>query len=258
MILQALAQYYQRLVEEGNPNVALAGFEKKAIPFLIVLNSDGKLIGIDDTRTLEGRKKKARSFIVPKIFQGSRTVNVKANLLWDKASYVFGVGPKTKPERLPQQRRAFKNTILEYFPDKNTSVHAVLKFLEDYSDISKYGEGEELSKTDPYVAFRLNGKKELICNSSDVLNRVENRGNTLTSIKGGCLVTGYYSPLTRLENPLKGLLGSKKAESHLVAFNDESYWSYGKKYGANAPISESASLAYVSALRFLQLVNFSK
>jgi len=254
MILQALAGYYERLSQEGGADIALEGFEKKEIPFVISVNLDGKLTGITDTRSGEGKKKRARTFNVPKVFEGSRTINVKANLLWDKASYVFGVGTKTKPDRLVKQRDDFRNTIVRYFPDpqKVKSVGAVLKFLgQNVSAMKSYKEWDEISTKDPNVAFKLQGQNELICQSGEVmegLTRVAAAGQDT----GMCLITGNIEQLRRLENPFRGLAGSRKAESHWVAFNEPAYWSYGKEHGANAPIGKSVSDAYVSAFNYLQ------
>lgn len=257
MILQALTAYHDRLVAEGNNKIAPAGFQEKRIPFVISINLDGKLTGITDTRSGDSKRKQARAFNVPKVFEGSRTSNVEANLLWDKASYVFGVGAKTKPARLVKQREAFRNTITQYFPDtqKVKSVAALLKFLdENTSAIQSYKEWEEISTKDPNVAFQLAGELGLICNSPEVIEALSGRAAEAAET-GMCLISGNVGQLARLENPFSGLLGSGKAESHWVAFNEPAYWSYGKndeKRYLNAPISKSASNAYVKSFNYLQ------
>lgn len=65
MILQALADYYERMLNDPECNVAPPGFEKKPIPFLIIISRDGRFINLRDTRTGEGKKKNVREFIVP-------------------------------------------------------------------------------------------------------------------------------------------------------------------------------------------------
>ena len=139
MILQALAGYQERMLQESLSDVEPEGFKRVAIPFIIVIDTDGRFVGIDDTRTGEGKKKQARSFVVPKVFEGSRTSNVKANLLWDKASYVFGVGPRTKPERLFKQRETFRKTILEYFPQMDSVKHAQAVLNEKQPGVRRGG-----------------------------------------------------------------------------------------------------------------------
>lgn len=255
MILQALVEYYDRIIQEEVSDLEPEGFKRVAIPFVIVLRNDGSLLGIDNTRTGEERRTRARPYIVPKIFEGSRTVNVKANLLWDKASYVFGVSQEGKAARLKKQKEKFLSTILDYFPDRNADdgVKAVVNFIERHQEsIKAYPEWEEIKTKDPILAFRLYGEQTLICNRDTVKEAIAKKNKTVTSEKGLCLVTGKMDTLTRLENPIKGLRGSGKGESHLVSFNDSAYWSHGKTYGANAPVSKYASSAYVTAINSMQ------
>jgi CRISPR-associated protein Csd1 len=260
MILQALAKYYERMEQDEISDLEPEGFKRVAIPFVIVLRKDGSLAGIDDTRKVEGKRKLSRPYIVPKVFEGSRTVNVKANLLWDKASYVFGVSPEGKPERLKVQHDKFLSTIADYFPnqDADEGVKAVVNFLKHHNEsIKHYPEWEEIKTKDPFLAFRLKGEQSLICNRHAVKEAIANK--TITAERGICLVTGKIGDLARLENPIKGLRGSGKGESHLVSFNESAYWSYGKegknsRY-RNAPISKSASAAYVTAINYMQRDN---
>jgi CRISPR-associated protein Csd1 len=260
MILQALVKYYERMVEDEISDVEPEGFKRVAIPFVIVLRKDGSLAGIDDTRTVEGKRKLSRQYIVPKVFEGSRTVNVRANLLWDKASYVFGVSPEGRQERLKVQRDKFLSTIADYFPnqDADEGVKAVVNFLKHHNEsIKTYPEWEEIKTKDPFLAFRLEGEQSLICNRHAVKEAIANK--TVTADRGICLVTGKIGDLAHLENPIKGLRGSGKGESHLVSFNESAYWSYGKegknsRY-KNAPISKTASAAYVTAINYMQRDN---
>ncbi len=53
MILQALYEYYERKAKQGD--IAPIGFEWKQIPFLIILDRDGNLKGLKDTRERDGK-----------------------------------------------------------------------------------------------------------------------------------------------------------------------------------------------------------
>ena len=59
MILQALNDYYQRCQRSPNPQDRLPAFglEEKEIPFIIEIDTEGRLVNLADTRTLEGKKK---------------------------------------------------------------------------------------------------------------------------------------------------------------------------------------------------------
>lgn len=80
MILQALYDYYQRKAADPDPSRRLPayGLEDKEIPFIIELSADGRPLGIVDTRQIEGKKKVARRYLVPKGVK--RSSGVAANL----------------------------------------------------------------------------------------------------------------------------------------------------------------------------------
>lgn len=63
MILQALKEYYDRKAADPDSGIAPLGWERKEIPFLIVLNKDGSLVRVEDTQELVKRKKGQRHFL---------------------------------------------------------------------------------------------------------------------------------------------------------------------------------------------------
>ena len=81
MILQALKEYYDRKAADPDSGIAPLGWERKEIPYLIVLREDGSLVRVEDTQEKVGKKKRAKVFLVPQAVK--RTVGVSANLLWD-------------------------------------------------------------------------------------------------------------------------------------------------------------------------------
>ena len=83
MILQALKENYDRKATDPDSGIAPAGWERKEIPFIIVLNRKGDFVQIEDTREGVGKKKRARSFVVPQAVK--KTSGIAANLLWDVA-----------------------------------------------------------------------------------------------------------------------------------------------------------------------------
>ena len=66
MILQALYDYYQRKAADPESNIAPSGFERKDIPYIIVIDYQGKFVNLEDTRIGEGKQKRAKSFLVIK------------------------------------------------------------------------------------------------------------------------------------------------------------------------------------------------
>ena len=112
MILHALTQYYQRKAESDG-GVAPEGFENKEIPFIIVIDKQGKFIQLEDTRELKGKKKVGRTFLVPHSVKRSST-KVVSNTLWDNYGYVLGYVADKNPEFVQNQHKSFIDKVNEF------------------------------------------------------------------------------------------------------------------------------------------------
>ncbi|MBV6446440.1 type I-C CRISPR-associated protein Cas8c/Csd1 [Nitrosomonas sp.] len=248
MILQALKGYYDRKAQDPDGGIAPQGFEWKEIPFIIVLDDKGNLVQIEDTRTVTGKKKRAKSFLVP---QGEkRTSGVKAYRLWDNAEYVFGLdGGETK-------QKAFIARLAQYLELDDVGLSAMKSFLSDNPAVKAGTKHEwaEISETKPWLAFRLIGNTELICQRPAVvkalteeLEKVDNRKPMV------CLITGESAPAIRLQPPIKGVKDANTTGADIVSFNLRAFESYGKdqRQGENAPISDAAAFAYTTAINHL-------
>ncbi len=248
MILQALKEYYDRKAADPESGIAPVGWEKKEIPFIIVIDRDGKFVQIEDTREGDGKKKRARSFIVP---QGvKKAAGVAANLLWDVAGYVFGIDSKGKPERAQLQKAAFIAKIVSLF-DGLDDIKPVIRFLETIT-IEKLQQDKnwpEIYENDPVLTFRYVGENELVCQKECVRNAI-NVKNTGVS-NAVCLVTGKKDSISRLHNAIKGVYGAQTAGANIVSFNLPAFQSFNKTQGHNSPVGEEASFAYVTALNTL-------
>lgn len=251
MILQALYDYYQR--KSANPDSALApaGFEYKEIPFILEINRDGQLVQIEDTRSGEGKKKRAKSERVP---QGvKKTSGVAANLLWDNAEYVLGVDTKGKPERVKEQQLAFIERIQQLnLADQDEGVAAVLAFLTnlDTTLLQQQPQWEEIKVTNPNLTFRLQGQLHLICQSRKVQAALLNNADG-ESEKSVCLLTGETAEIERLHPAIKGVWGAQTAGANIISFNLAAFTSFAKSQSFNAPVSKAAAFAYTTALNHL-------
>jgi CRISPR-associated protein Csd1 len=172
MILQALYEYYQR-----KPELPAPGFEKKEIPFVIVIDEQGGFIDLQDTREPKGKKLVAKSFLVPKERERSGSnAWQKTNVLWDHYGYVLS-HPKSNSakdvEMARKQHQTFVNqikTLSDAFPH-DVEIKAVLYFLvgghkevvfqhplwEKCSDISGCN-----------LTFRLRGRDQLVCQNDAI------------------------------------------------------------------------------------------
>lgn len=254
MILQELVHYYDRKAQDPDSALAPEGFEQKEIPFVIVLDDDGALVQIEDTRSLVGKKKRARSFLVP---QGvKKTSGVAANLLWDNAEYVLGVVTKGKPERVIEQHAAFKTRLAE-LPADDAGLIATTAFLANLPQdrLAKDPAWEEIVATNPNLTFQLLGDSELVCQRADVVAHLLAREADAAqeTAQGICLVTGRPAEIERLHPSIKGVKDAQTSGANIVSFNQRSFESYGKegKQGENAPVSKQAVFAYTTALNHL-------
>jgi CRISPR-associated protein Csd1 len=254
MILQALYDYYQRKATDPDPARRLPAFglEDKEIPFIIELTTEGRPLGIIDTRQGDGKKKQARRYQVPKGVK--RSSGVAANLLWDTAEYALGVDTKGKPERVVEQHAAFRQRIAE-LPEAARS-DAGLKALDNF--YANYGQPAlaadpawpEIVEGNPVVTFRLHNDGDLICQRPAV---IAGRGDVVEEggKPGFCLVTGQAASAERLHTVIKGVWGAQSSGATLVSFNLDAFASYNKEQGDNAPVSPLAAFAYTTALNHL-------
>ncbi len=253
MILQALAAYYRRKQADPDParRLPALGLEDKEIPFILEIDAQGRLIQIVDTRSGEGKKKRAQRFLVP---QGvKKTSGVAANLLWDTAEYVLSVDTRGKPERVAEQHAAFRARI-ESLPDavrEDAGVRAVMAFLDrlQLAELHEWPEWNEIKESNPLMTFRLHGDLDLVCQRPAVVAAIT--GQNDGEPDGICLVSGEADRIERLHSAIKGVWGAQTSGANIVSFNLDAFNSYGKAQGANAPVGKVAAFAYTTALNHL-------
>jgi CRISPR-associated protein Csd1 len=258
-VLRALVSYHER-ISDAVPR----GFQKKEIPFVIVVDREGKFSGLEDTREMEGRKKTARSFNVPRR-EGMRASGISPNLLWDNPSYVVGK-PKLDPtkdrdkqvNRASEQREAFVEALKEAFsgPSIDEGIEAVRLFLErgDYSGLVSHSDWKEVEEGGLNLSFRMKGDLGLVCERPAVIAKIvgSSHSNSSDSISTRtCLVTGEPDKPVRLHAPIKGVWDAQSSGANIISFNLSAFNSYGKVQGLNAPVGKKAEFAYTTALNSL-------
>ena len=252
MILQALAKYYERI-----PNVAEEGFQKQEIPFIIVLTRQGDFVGLLDTREVEGKKKRARSFIVPKSVK--RASGIAANLLWDNTAYVLGRPKPDKKkdvekllERAKEQQVSFIGRIRDTFSDNlsDEGIKAVIRFLEkkDYEKLFNHPLWNEIEESGANITFQLEGDTELICQREVVKKAILSSPKDELTDSQICLVSGNPDTPARLHTAIKGVWGAQSSGANIVSFNLDAFKSFGKEQGYNAPVGVKSEFAYTTAL----------
>lgn len=254
MILQALNGYYERKAAEQEARIAPRGFEWKGIEFVLLLDTEGKLIGIEDNREPQGNKRVARQHLVPQAVK--KTSGVAANLLWDNAEYVLGLVQKGKPERTRASHEAFLSRIrddLEAIDDPGTK--SVLTFLDglDLTSLEGLATWDEVTESNGNLSFRLQGDTGLVCQRPGVVKAIESK---LAQASGDaqsrlCAIIGAADVPERLHPTIKGVWGAQSSGANIVSFNLDAFDSYGKSQGYNAPIGKRAAFSYTTALNHL-------
>jgi CRISPR-associated protein Csd1 len=258
MILKALADYYQRLADDPNTEIAPPGFERKPIEFLIVINEAGQFVNLRDIREGTGKKRKGRISLVPKGIK--KTSGIAANLLWDTAPYVLakalpekGKDLEALSERAIKQNKAFVDKIEQTFEGcSDIGIQAVLCFFKsgDFNPVFNHAVWSDIEESGGNISFSLSGDTQFICQRSKVVSAIlENAkpdGKTQT-----CVVSGKDDVPAELHTSIKGVWGAQSSGANIVSFNLDAFRSFGKKQGNNAPVGQRTEFAYTTALNHL-------
>jgi CRISPR-associated protein Csd1 len=257
-ILQALCGYYDRLAATGA--APRLGYSAQQVSFAVILSSDGVIQDIQDMRDSSGKKPRPVYRDLPQ--PEKRTVQVVSNLLWDKTSYVFGASAPDTTLSKAKAERALARTRKEHTAFKTrheklldgTDDHglgALLRFLQGWDPITYPMLRYHDEMLDQNVVFRLDGDHLFLHERPATRALIASETGNLDADRRLCLVTGKIAPVARLHPSIKGVRDAQPAGASIVSFNQNSFTSYGKEQGANAPVSEAATFAYTTALNTL-------
>lgn len=191
-----------------------------------------------------------------------RTSGIKPNFLWDKTAYVLGIESnpdkataKDQPINFAEKTfEAFKQYHLDLLADSNDEgLMAIRNFLQQWQPTHFAESICPREILDANVVFKLVGTSGYIHQreaaqtlwTSLLINQSDN------AEKGLCLISGKLSPIQRTHPPIKGVFGGQSSGGSIISFNKESFTSFGKEQGSNAPVSEQAAFAYTTALNYL-------
>lgn len=258
MILQELYKLYERKLKEKSDEVSPPGFEKKEIPYLVVMDEKGNFVRFESTVFEADRTKRARSFFVPAGVK--RSSGISANLLWDNLGYVLGIpdGEKeTDKSRLTEQKKAFYKRIKELYKEtQEKALEAVLSFSEvPISVLKKDPLWREIteSKTGANLTFKIHSDADIICAKDTIQKHVTAAVQKSEGDKksGHCLITGEHTEIERLHPAIKGVQGAQPTGANIVSYNLSAFTSFGKEQSFNAPTGKYAAFAYTTALNTL-------
>ena len=260
MILTALNDYYTRLQETDPGSISLPGYSAEKISFEIVLGQDGSVRGVNDLRELTGKNLIPKTLSVPASFKRPGT-GAKSFFLWDKTSYALGVSATSK--RCHEEHTAFRAVHQASLAGIDDSgLRALLAFLDRWEpgsfQQSPHFRAHNDAFADSNIVFRLdgdigpNGTPRYLHQrpaAEAAWSRLQADGER--GIVGTCLATGKQAAIARLHPAIKGVNGAQSSGASIVSFNLDSFTSYGKAQGENAPVSEFATFSYTTALNHL-------
>ncbi|OOF66383.1 type I-C CRISPR-associated protein Cas8c/Csd1 [Rodentibacter sp. Ppn85] len=261
MILASLARYYRRLATQnddvGNPKVPPYGFSEEKIGWILVLDKEGRLKDAVPNLTAD-KKPQPKLMSVPR--PEKRTSGVKPNFLWDKTAYALGVEAnkdkaqaKTEPV-VPSEKTfaAFRQYHLDVLQhEQDEGLQALYRFLQHWQP-AQFADYPCLSETlDANVVFALDKPSALIHKREAAQELWAGRLKSDEAEQGLCLISGEEAPIARLHPAIKGVFGGQSSGGSIISFNKESFASFGKEQGANAPVSEVSAFAYTTALNYL-------
>lgn len=248
MILQALKEYYDR-----KPSLPRVGFEVKEIPFVIVLDRQGIPVGIEETTEIVGKKKRAKSFLLPQSVK--RSSGIASNILWDNPEYALGAALEGDQQRIEDKHEAFKTQIESLGEVDDEGLRAVRAFLSRQDKLERlksFGESwQRLVESGSNVTFKLAGEPGIVAESPRVQAAVRRKSGSAMNDKSRCLVSGEEDELERLHAAIKGVWGAQTTGANIVSFNQRAFCSFGKEQGANSPVGKMAAFAYTTALNHL-------
>lgn len=256
MILTALTEYYDRLAnaKEGS-KVPAFGFSEEKISYILVLSKEGDLVDIVPNLTAD-KKPQPKFMAVPR--PEKRTSGIKPNFLWDKTAYVLGMAmtKDKKSDALFELSlatfEAFKDYHVRVLNDAvDPALKALSLFLQNWNPENSDFTILKPDVLDANVVFQLDGERQYIHESQEAKALWSSQLKSDDTQETMCLITGKQRPISRLHPSIKGVSGGQSSGVSIVSFNKESFESYGKEQGVNAPVSEQAAFAYTTALNYL-------
>ncbi len=253
MMLQALYQYYQRLLDDPQSRIAPPGFQHVGFTHAIVLKKDGRF---SHFLTLT-QDKDPKILLVPQAVK--KTSGISSNLLWENPYYIFGIPKKDTGkdrERAIKQQDAYLDRIKDVFGKAESfpEIQAVIKFLgsDPLLQVEQDPLWPEILEAGRNLCFMLEGQEGAITDQKPIQKVIaQSAKSSGDAVEAQCLITGEFAPVAELHPSIAGVWGAQTSGANIVSFNMDAVTSYGLDKGANAPISEEAAFAYTTVLNHM-------
>lgn len=256
MILQALTQHYETLVNQGK--VSKQGWCRAKVSYALNIARDGSLSRITSLKPEESIREKtvwAQLIEVPEMV--TRSSGISANFLCDNSKYLLGIDANGTDKRTQKCFESARKKHLHVLDSVNhEAAKAIINFFEKWEPEKAKEHPDIARKWDDitaganlifYVGEEYAQDIQEIRRAWEQSLEVEKDG----AIEGICLVTGKKTEISRIHNLIRGVQGAQSSGAALVSFNAPSFESYGKEQSYNAPVGKYAAFAYTTALNYL-------
>ena len=250
MILQELANLYDRLAADPEIKIPGMGWSVENVSYRIRIDDSGRTTGVIPYVVGEGKEQ--RRFvkrIVPE--HASRTSGIQPFFLCDNGCYLFCLGKTRGEEKFSASAALHKKVLAE---SNNPAARAMLAFFDRGPQAYELSSDDAGVIASTFVVFEYAPENKLIHEMPDIarlwdLYRAATASADAT--KGQCAITGEHGFIARLYPQVTGFPGAQSAGASLVSFNCSAFESYGKRGTYNASISETAAFKSGTALRYL-------
>ncbi len=252
-VLQSLAGYYDRLRASENPNGKPPeyGYSMENISYAVVLTPNGKPADVQSLLNTSGKPSRHR---VPQAFPRSGK-NPIPYFLWDKTAFVLGKKRDSDTGQVVDAavNRArfskFHEDILAGAEDPGLRAFRI--FLREWQAERYENDPFSSDMLNANVVFRLDGDRCFLHDRPIARSIWLDYLAGQDSMASRCLVTGENGPTERLHPKIKGVKDAQSSGASIVSFNLDAFNSFGKKQGANSPVSKIAAFKYTTALNHL-------
>ena len=257
MILQALARYYDDLLQQGK--ISAPGWTKVKISYALDIGLDGQLKQVIPTRQDEtvGKKtvQRPQEMVLPAPIK--KTSGASSNFLWENSGYLLGIKQKEESQRSLkcfETARELHHALLDGVDSPNAK--AILRFFDSWQpeEAAQHpmlsGELDEITAGGNLV-FRIEGTyPQEDSRIREAWDKARN-SSSKDAVKMQCLITGQEDEIVAVHPSIKGVRDAQSSGAALVSFNAPAFCSYGHEQNYNAPVGKHAAFAYTAALNHL-------
>ena len=280
MLIQALCDYYDVLAKAGK--VLEEGYSSVRIHYRVGLAADGRVEGIEVWqihKIATDAKGKTKETLEPHqlaLFRRTEKPGIDANIVEHRPLYLFGLTlekdgtlhPEDRTNKAAKSRQAFVERNLAFIEGIDSPiVNAFRQFMLNWKPEQESANPCLLGLGKGYATggfvFCLSGDPSVMLQDDPQLKARWQA--TLTADDGEtdkvvrqCAITGEMAEIASIHDKISGVSGGLATGTKLVAFKNDSAFSYSAEQALNSNISVIAMRKYTQALNILTNGNTHK